>query len=138
MEFLSKYDGVPPKNLFPCLATITIGDPRPARRMSGGSFSGKSDDGADDGGNALKRVISGGGRRKSSFGAAASAGQTAEERRASLAPGNDHNAKGTWYWRVQAGVTDVSCLRFCLQIASLIAASLSWCCCHCRSHPTRS
>lgn len=110
MEFLPKYDGMPPKSLFPCLATITIGEIRSGRRMSSGSMSGRSDDGAGGEENALKRVISGGGaRRKSSFGAAA-AGGTAEERRASLAPGTSgtDNVKGTWYWRVQAGVTDVS------------------------------
>lgn len=113
MEFLSNNTIPPPKNLYPCLATISI---HPAgeksRRLSASSF-GSAGGGEEE--NTLTRIISGG-RRKSSFGAAA-AGE-AEGRRKSLVPpgggavGGSAIAdggvpeRGTWYWRVQAGVTD--------------------------------
>ncbi|RSH88638.1 hypothetical protein EHS25_002865 [Saitozyma podzolica] len=119
MEFLpsSTAPPPPPKTLIPCLAVITVGPHEKtslARRLSGGSL-GSGGDGGGGGGedNALKRVISGG-RRKSSFGQTGGGGQTPEERRASLlhpgagasAAGSDSAQRGTWYWRVQAGVND--------------------------------
>jgi hypothetical protein len=95
MEFLGHPDLPALKNLYPCLATITVTPPghdNKSRRLSAGSG------GEDE--NALKRVISGG-RRKSSFGAGTGLG---DERRKS----GEYQPTGTWYWRVQAGVTDVS------------------------------
>ena len=90
----------PPKNLYPCLATLTLGNEKPGRRLS--MNSNASD---DEGG--LKRVISGN-RRNTSFGQVADRGD-----RKSFDAGPRPSAggvmdKGTWYWRVQAGVTDVS------------------------------
>ena len=107
MEFQVRSTVSPPKNLYPCLATITI-TPTPAtdrsRRLSSGSQGG-----GDDDGNALRRVISGG-RRKSSFGTAAVSG-SAEDRRRSIEAsrgGAPEETTGKWYWRVQAGSNEVS------------------------------
>lgn len=63
---------------------------------------------ADDDGGALKRVISGG-RRKTSFGVVADRGDLADVRRKSFsgATSGGDEAGGKWYWRVQAGATDV-------------------------------
>lgn len=57
----------------------------------------------------MKRVMSGG-RRKTSFGVVADRGDLADTRRRSFSggvSGGDENG-GKWYWRVQAGATDVS------------------------------
>jgi hypothetical protein len=58
----------------------------------------------DEGG--LKRVISGN-RRKTSFGQVADRGDI----RRSMDGAGGPVEKGTWYWRVQAGVNDVSPLK---------------------------
>lgn len=101
MEFHKSSTTSSPKNLYPCLATITITPPAPEprnRRLSTGSY-GSDDD------NALRRVISGG-RRKSSFGPVAGGG---DEHRKSFAGNAGHEeGSGKWYWRVQAGVNEVS------------------------------
>ncbi|KAK8854857.1 hypothetical protein IAR55_003596 [Kwoniella newhampshirensis] len=110
-----------PKNIYPCLATITINspssEPRNTRRLSTGSFGS---DGGGAEGNALQRVISGG-RRKSSFGPIAvdsnapGGGAMGSGRRRSFGIGTGGGGvgedegkgiEGKWYWRVQAGVTD--------------------------------
>ncbi|OCF37873.1 hypothetical protein I316_00097 [Kwoniella heveanensis BCC8398] len=128
MEFLPQSSAPPgtPKNLYPCLAHISISsapsEPRATRRLSTGSFGS-----ADGEGNALTRVISGN-RRKSSFGPIAVTGSNANtspsattgaDERPSAAGGgrrlsfggsrdkdDEKNLEGKWYWRVQAGVTD--------------------------------
>ncbi|ORY35453.1 hypothetical protein BCR39DRAFT_509803 [Naematelia encephala] len=102
MEFLSHTTVTPPKNIFPCLATISIHPPATdskGRRLSTG--------GSDDEGNALTRVISGGNRRRTSFGPTADWNGDSERRKSTeeakkRAPGEE----GRWYWRVQAGVTN--------------------------------
>ncbi|WVQ81942.1 hypothetical protein IAT38_004069 [Cryptococcus sp. DSM 104549] len=107
MEFLPQSHNHPtPKNLYPCLATITISqssnDTKSQRRLSAGSFG--SDANKEDG-NPLQRVISGG-RRKSSFGDAAGSGGG---RRLSFGGNKEEESKaqeGRWFWRVQAGVND--------------------------------
>lgn len=109
MEFHTQSTLTPPKHLFPCLATITLGAPT-SRRLSGSAIS--NDDGADAG-LGLRRVISGN-RRRTSFGQAAVRGDTehAQPRKSfdsgKAAGGGEVHEKGTWYWRVQAGVSDVS------------------------------
>lgn len=137
MEFLATPPHVAPKALYPCLASITIspasagtgnivGSNDRSRRLSTGSSGAVASGDEEEG--TLKRIISGG-RRKSSFGAVANAGSgDAAERRKSIAPSHAHHAhgivggnatgqsasgpegveKGTWYWRVQAGVSGVS------------------------------
>jgi hypothetical protein len=104
MEFHAHTTHQPPKNLYPCLATITI-HPNPStfnqsRRLSTGSAGG-------DDANPLQRVISGN-RRKTSFGDASHTG--IGERRKSIvsANANTEDGSGKWYWRVQVGVSDVS------------------------------
>ena len=104
MEFLTSFNTTAPRNLYPCLATITVFPPGDhsvkSRKLSVGSFgSGK---GGDEDENALKRIVSGG-RRKSSFGAAAG-GNSVEDKRKSLTD----DGSGKWYWRVQVGATNVS------------------------------
>ena len=111
MEFKSNLDTTtpPPKNLYPCLATITLGPhtDKSSRRMSGSAVSD------DEGG--LKRVMSGG-RRKTSFGQVADRGDLRDAARKSMDSGTGAGSgmgggqveRGTWYWRVQAGVNDVS------------------------------
>lgn len=107
MEFKSNLDTTtpPPKNLYPCLATITLGPhDKLSRRQSGTAVSD------DEGG--LKRVISGS-RRKTSFGQVADRGDLRDASRKSIdqgagGMGAGQVEKGTWYWRVQAGVNDVS------------------------------
>lgn len=75
--------------------------------MSGSAISD------DEGGGGLKRVLSGG-RRKTSFGQVADRGDLRDGARKSMDSGSGIGAgggqveKGTWYWRVQAGVNDVS------------------------------
>lgn len=150
MEFKPNFNSTPPKNLYPCLATITLGpsSDKSIRRMSGSAVSD------DDG---LKRVISGN-RRKTSFGQVADRGDIRDQMRKSLdgggagagagaggrksfegagaggaqaaspvqaAPaGPPQTERGTWYWRVQAGVTDVS------PPSSAVSPI-----CHCRADP---
>ncbi len=100
MEFVVHPNLPPLKNLYPCLATINIfppGSDKPSRRLS--SSGGGDDD------HALRRVISGG-RRRSSFGV----GQVGDNRRMST----ETEPSGTWYWRVQAGVSEVSDTQFLL------------------------
>ena len=95
MEFLATPTSAPPKNLYPCLATISLtphGTEQRARRRSSSSFISNDDD------NALRRVISGG-RRRSSAGLDQT-GATEQH------PGE--STFGRWYWRVQAGAADVS------------------------------
>lgn len=129
MEFKPSLNTNPPKNLYPCLATITLGpsSDKSSRRLSGSAVSD------EEGG--LKRVISGG-RRKTSFGQVADRGDIRRSIDASAGAGGGGAAggggggggrksfegaaqaeRGTWYWRVQAGVNDVSrsflaCLYF--------------------------
>ncbi|KAK4689492.1 hypothetical protein P7C73_g613, partial [Tremellales sp. Uapishka_1] len=96
MEFLTTSPVQPPKNLFPCLATVTlspINESARTRRLSTSSI-GNND---NDDGNALRRVLSGG-RRKSSFGQTTGAHPQAGS--------EDGDINGKWYWRVQVGVTD--------------------------------
>lgn len=142
MEFLSQTPNVTTKNVYPCLASITIAPASEhgatsarSRRLSASSAEGSAvgEDGDD---NLIKRVISGG-RRKSSFGTntnnanananANNGGGEAEglaqamgDRRKSIAPsafagvggvtagsnatGPEGVERGTWFWRVQAGV----------------------------------
>jgi hypothetical protein len=99
MEFRTSHTSTPPKNLYPCLATLTIGGDKSSRRTS--------TSGDDEGG--LRRVISGN-RRKTSFGQVADRGDTYGPRKSldGGATGAGGLEKGTWYWRVQAGVDDVS------------------------------
>lgn len=123
MEFLSQNTTSAPKNLYPCLAIVTItpSSTDRTRRQSTGSGVATEDD------NVLKRIASGGRRksdasqrRKSLTADQISAGITAEQLaglgggvgsgghgHAAIA-GSEIKDKGTWYWRVQAGVTDVS------------------------------
>lgn len=101
MEFLAKPQLPPLKNLYPCLATITV---TPAGRPENKSRRLSSSSGGGDEENPLKRVMSGG-RRKSSFGAiAVSGGGSGDGAKKS----GEYQPTGTWYWRVQAGVSDVS------------------------------
>ncbi|WVR07446.1 hypothetical protein IAU60_004487 [Kwoniella sp. DSM 27419] len=98
------------KNLYPCLAHITISpnsSDTKGRRLSTGSYTSDN----EGGGNALSRVISGGGRRKSSFGpGTGQEGMSGGARRMSFGASRDgeeaKGVEGKWYWRVQAGVTD--------------------------------
>jgi hypothetical protein len=102
MEFRPNLTSPPPKNLYPCLATITLGTgggDKNARRMSMNSSD-------DEGG--LKRVISGN-RRNTTFGQVADRGDIRRSSEAGAGGiGGGQVEKGTWYWRVQAGVSDVS------------------------------
>ncbi|ORX38592.1 hypothetical protein BD324DRAFT_621513 [Kockovaella imperatae] len=108
MEFKAGSTTPPPKNLYPCLATINI-TPTPVDRSR--RFSGASQE--PDDGNALRRVISGN-RRKTSFGEAV-VSTSADERRKSIeasklsggsAAGGKDEVTGRWFWRVQAGTND--------------------------------
>jgi len=101
MEFRPIHTSTPPKNLYPCLATLTLGAEKSGRRLSMTSNSGD-----DEGG--LKRVISGG-RRNTSFGQVADRGDNHGQRKSfdGTATAGGGLEKGTWYWRVQAGVDDV-------------------------------
>lgn len=120
MEFLPSSTLAPPKNLYPCLATISLGAPQLGRRGSGSLKGPKAE---DEDGNPLMRAISGN-RRRTSFGVAAER-TSGEERRKSLSAdgvggatgtgsgagtgtGTGQADEGTWYWRVRAGATDVS------------------------------
>ena len=106
MEFLPALPTQQPKHLYPCLAAITISAPSASGRRASGSALATSDS-ADDS-NPLTRIISGS-RRKTSFGDAAGA-PPPEVRRRSFTSGKG-DVEGTWYWRVQVGVTAVSSLR---------------------------
>ncbi|TYJ56088.1 hypothetical protein B9479_003198 [Cryptococcus floricola] len=126
MQFVTDTANVtPPKNLYPCLATISLFTPYDStseggRRSSFGSFSDKDRDAhKDESGNALTRILSGSsGRRKSTAvdaGAQTSspAGResgTGGRRRFSLSGKDEEEARGPpegrWYWRVRVGVTD--------------------------------
>jgi hypothetical protein len=112
MEFLTTTPHQPPKNLYPCLATITVSPTQStsdrSRRLSSGSAGG------GDGENPLQRVISGN-RRKSSFGDIAVTGGGGERRRSFVGAGVGEEGSGKWYWRVQAGVTDVSYFSLCMR-----------------------
>lgn len=109
MEFLPNNTVPPPKNLYPCLATITITPSTTdrTRRQSTTSSTGGDDD------NVLKRIASGG-RRKSDASArrkslvAGSGSVVGDSAIGGQGAGVGFKDKGTWYWRVQAGVTDVS------------------------------
>jgi hypothetical protein len=125
MEFLSQNTTSAPKNLYPCLAIVTItpSSTDRTRRQSTGSGVAAEDD------NVLKRIASGGRRksdasqRRKSFTAdQIAAGITAEQLAGSggaalggATHGHGHGGpaiseikdKGTWFWRVLAGVTDV-------------------------------
>lgn len=120
MEFLPASNGGTPKNLYPCLATITLSGPTQLGRR--GSTKGDKIDEEDA--NPLMRAISGN-RRRTSFGVAAER-VSGEERRKSFAAdasGTTTGAgtgaasggvsalreEGTWYWRVRAGATEVRC-----------------------------
>ena len=101
MEFQTQPPSVSLKNLYPCLATITVvphGTDMRSRRLSGGSAGG------DDEG--LRRVISGG-RRRTSFGVVADRGDRADDARRKSFSSANGDESGKWYWRVQAGATDV-------------------------------
>ena len=102
MEFAPNHAGQTPRNTYPCLATIGFGPAPTTRRLSfgGGGSGGAGGTGAGEEDTGLRRVISGG-RRKSSFGA----GEDGMGRRSIEQPPAQN---GPWYWRVQAGVTDVS------------------------------
>ncbi|WVQ74832.1 hypothetical protein IAR50_004439 [Cryptococcus sp. DSM 104548] len=126
MQFTTDISNVtPPKNLYPCLATISLFSPyspdsEGGRRSSLGSFSDKDRDAhKDEGGNPLARILSGSsGRRKSTAvdaGAQTSgvarkdSGGGGKGRRFSFSGKEDEEAKvheGRWYWRVRVGVTD--------------------------------
>jgi len=86
MEFLTHSALPPPRHVYPCLASISLGAPARA---------------AEEEGNALTRVISASRRRTSG-----------EERRKSVgsagapAGAGTGATEGTWYWRVQAGASD--------------------------------
>jgi len=101
MEFNTKPTHAPPKNLFPCLATITISGSQPAERTRRPSAGGA----APEEGNVLQRVISGG-RRKSSFGDTSGNAGFLERRRSITNAGPVEEGTGKWYWRVQVGVSD--------------------------------
>ncbi|ODN92764.1 hypothetical protein L198_05558 [Cryptococcus wingfieldii CBS 7118] len=126
MQFVTDTANViPPKNLYPCLATISLFTPfdptsEGDRRSSFGSFSDKDRDAhKDESGNALTRILSGSsGRRKST--AVDAVAQTSSpggrdsgvgrRRRFSLSGKDEEEARsppeGRWYWRVRVGVTD--------------------------------
>jgi hypothetical protein len=109
MEFVATNSVSPPKNLYPCLATITVhphGDKSRRLSTSSRTSGGDRDDGEE---NVLKRIASGGRRRS----------DAAERRKSLTGAGLSGEGgvtggamgvpdRGTWYWRVQAGVTDVS------------------------------
>ncbi|KAI9637375.1 uncharacterized protein MKK02DRAFT_7075, partial [Dioszegia hungarica] len=107
MEFLPQSTVPPPKNLYPCLATITVtpqaGGDR-SRRMSQSSAGDQED------GNILKRIASGGRRKSDASQRRKSlvAGQSGQEGSAihSTPATGGAKEKGTWYWRVQAGVSN--------------------------------
>jgi hypothetical protein len=65
--------------------------------------------GDEEGG--LRRIISGS-RRRTSFGQVADRGDGPRKSFDGATPTGGGLEKGTWYWRVQAGVDDVSCLLY--------------------------
>ncbi|WVN90211.1 uncharacterized protein L203_105447 [Cryptococcus depauperatus CBS 7841] len=94
-----------PKNLYPCQATICLGN-LPEGKPRRSSFGSERDE--STAGSTLARVISGG-RRKSSFGD----GTMNNGRRLSFGGAKESDkGESRWYWRVQAGVNETHLVLF--------------------------